>query len=317
MRFSVDIQCCISNQEEHTAFNELLALWKDKRMAFGSSTRTGLGQVDVIANTTRLFDLNDGPQAALALRDARTNASVPSILDLPETQARSLQCIADYKVQGVDNWRIGKGTQLLGQSPEQGSVANITYAEPRVVWESNLAKVHSQIPVVCGSSLKGIIAHRVLYHYNRQRGKFADKLSNEEFEHVTSRCDDLKQLLGFSGSTSDDTKAGLLYVEDSTVDVKETILRHHNHIDRFTGGVRQGALFTEELAYKPEFRLRLFLDNSQPISEDVTAALSDTLEDIRTGLLPLAAGTSRGSGMTQVIEVIDEATLKTEQGVAV
>jgi hypothetical protein len=75
------------------------------------------------------------------------------------------------------------------------------------------------------------------------------------------------------------------------------VIRTHNSIDRFTGGVRDGALYSEELLYQPTFELQLYLTPGEPLSDELNGALLDTLNDIKFGLLPIGAGAGRGTSM--------------------
>ena len=134
----------------------------------------------------------------------------------------------------------------------------------------------------------------MLYHLNRLNGVFADQLSPDELLVKAQRHGELANLLGFSDN--DMAQAGYLYVEDTIVNGEQLQVRHHNHIDRFTGGVRNSALFAEELLYQPSFRLTVNIDKNYPLSETLQQAVNETIYDLKQGLLAIAGGTSRGGG---------------------
>ena len=75
------------------------------------------------------------------------------------------------------------------------------------------------------------------------------------------------------------------------------MIRHHNSIDRFTGGVRKGALYSEELLYQPSFSLKLWLTTGAKLSPAMHKALEDTFNDLKVGLLPMGAGSGRGTSL--------------------
>ncbi len=78
------------------------------------------------------------------------------------------------------------------------------------------------------------------------------------------------------------------------------MIRQHNSIDRFTGGVRQGgALFNEQLLYQPEFTLKLWVTPDNAVSSALSQAILDTLDDLKHGLLPLGAGSGRGASLVE------------------
>ena len=66
----------------------------------------------------------------------------------------------------------------------------------------------------------------------------------------------------------------------------QTVVRQHNSIDRFTGGVRKGALYNEELLYQPEFVVKVWLRSGTTLPESLKLALEDTFNDLKTGLAP-------------------------------
>ncbi len=297
LRFSTSITWILteeSNSEAQlTEWEQLLQLWADRRMAFGASTRNGLGQIKLIGLHEQLFDLAAGPSAAKALQQA--TRAVPTTLS-KTLAAASTALVADIPLQALDNWRCGSGSVLLGKPPKSGSVALISYSEPRVEWRQHQASWQPKSPVLCGSSIKGILAHRLAFHYRRHAGIFAEQMAEESHASWQKRPEALDMLLGLVGENHEEARAGLLYVDDSSIDVKteDTVLRTHNAIDRFTGGVMQGALFTEELLYQPKFSVRLWLRNTENLDATLKAALADTLQDLTEGLLPMGAGSGRG-----------------------
>lgn len=300
LRFSTTIQWTLTDAADSAAlltqWDQLLQLWADRRMAFGASTRNGLGQIKLVGLQEQLFDLAQGPSAAKALQLAAR--AVPTTLS-KTLAAASTALVADIPLQALDNWRCGSGSVLLGKAPKSGSVALISYSEPRVEWQQHQARWQTKSPVLCGSSIKGILAHRLAFHYRRHAGIFAEQMAEESHASWQKRPDALDTLLGLVGENHEDARAGLLYVDDSSIDVKaeDTVLRTHNAIDRFTGGVMQGALFTEELLYRPKFSVRLWLRKTDSLDATLKAALADTLRDLTEGLLPMGAGSGRGSSL--------------------
>ena len=97
-------------------------------------------------------------------------------------------------------------------------------------------------------------------------------------------------------------------VDDCELSDYKTTLRYHNAIDRFTGGVRKGALYSEELLYQPKFTVKIWLTRlpTQPSTDEekvtwnnVINAFKDTVRDIELGLLPMGAGSGRGSSLVE------------------
>lgn len=300
LRFSTTIkwqQSDAGQSEQATEeWQQLLRCWADRRMAFGASTRNGLGQIKLVGLQQQCFDLKQGPAAAKAMQQFARE--VPTSLASDFT-AQSSHLLADIPLQALDTWRCGAGSALLGKAPASGSVAIISYSEPALAWKNNQAHWLQHKPVLCGSSIKGILAHRIAFHYRRHAGIFAEQMAEAGHSAWEQRPDELADLLGCIADNDANSRAGLLYVDDSPIAFEHTVLRTHNAIDRFTGGVMNGALYSEELLYQPRFRVRLWLAKQAVISPALKAALLDTLSDLQQGLLPLGAGSGRGSSLVQ------------------
>lgn len=276
----------------------LLSLLNDKRFALGASTRNGLGQLNVVYSELIDIDLTKGAEAGKKLQTA-INKPCNSLNELakPDYQLSSTALLASLPLQALDNWRCGSGTELLGKAPESGSVGIISYSEKTVTWPNSRASLSEHQPVLCGSSVKGMLAHRIAYHYRKHTQQWAHTMENESHENWQKRPTELSDLLGFIDGESKTAQAGRLIVLDSPIQHEHTVIRTHNSIDRFTGGVRDGALYSEELLYQPKFELRLYLTPGKPLSEALNIALLDTLNDIKLGLLPIGAGAGRGTSM--------------------
>lgn len=276
----------------------LLSLLNDKRFALGASTRNGLGQLNVVYSELVDIDLGKGAEAGKKLQTAISKPCNP-LNELAKScyQNNSNQLLASLPLKALDNWRCGSGTQLLGPQPESGSVGIISYSEQTITWQNNRASMTERQPVLCGSSVKGMLAHRIAYHYRKHTQKWAHTMANDAHQDWQARPAELGDLLGFIDGDTKTAQAGRLIVLDSPVRHDHTVIRTHNSIDRFTGGVRDGALYSEELLYQPTFELQLYLTPGEPLSDELNGALLDTLNDIKFGLLPIGAGAGRGTSM--------------------
>ncbi|MBL0689569.1 MAG: hypothetical protein JJW02_09105 [Pseudoalteromonas sp.] len=311
VRFCIDIkffndklQNNLSENEIATQWQKLLSCWQHPQFAFGSSTRNGLGKIKIIASEQQVIELSNNSnasEASKALTAFAKRKNIPNKLDLPPSE--QIKLFANLPLKALDNWRCGSGTQLLDKEnkakPEK-SVSMISYSEAKFNWSNNKATFGEPIAMLCGSSIKGILAHRLAYHLRRHQGVWAEDMSEATHEQWQTRPEALQDLLGISHEEHDKSLAGKLFVEDSPITYQHTTIRHHNSIDRFTGGVRKGALFTEELLYQPEFTLKLSLQAGTQLTPELNAALIDTLNDLKNGLLPMGAGSGRGTSLVMV-----------------
>jgi CRISPR/Cas system CSM-associated protein Csm3 (group 7 of RAMP superfamily) len=303
VRFSVDI--CWNTQRHPANENEwhaLLTLWLSPFFAVGSNTRNGLGRLAVVAAKHTMIDLSQGEQAGKSLTDFRKPDDQPNTLCKPFDQQANVQYFAEIPLQALDTWRCGTASSQLGKL----STANdrlpdsFSYSEQRITWQNGKSAGLDPKPmaILCGSSIKGILAHRIAYHWRRLNQQWADNLHSASEADWVTRPSALSELLGLADKKEHgNSKAGRMYVEDVELEYKHTLVRTHNNIDRFTGGVRKGALFSEELIYQPRFSLKLAVAPNTCISPSLKAALEATLADLQNGLLPMGAGSGRGNSL--------------------
>ena len=179
--------------------------------------------------------------------------------------------------------------------------------EPVITWEKGKATIVEQERVILipASSVKGALAHRTAYHYNRLEGVFADKKTAEELEKNTGKENKaVKTLFGSEGDRKGKNKqrGNILFsdvIEKQEASLEKKVLNHVK-IDRFTGGAVDGALFSEEVLYAPgkTFNLELMLRKTAVDEKDgkIVKAFEAALTDLCKGYLPLGGGVNRGNG---------------------
>lgn len=304
VRFSITLRWSDKERQDNLKFTqpewfELLSLWQDPRFAFGASTRNGLGQIKVTACENHDIDLSQGPKSGHTLQQLLSSQPIEN--QLPEQTKSNSILLAHLPLQAIDNWRCGTGTQLLQKNAAESDEDNIniiSYSEPAIQWPKNdHAKISQPQAVLCGSSIKGILAHRIAYHLRKHQGVWAEDMDNANHDTWQTRPDALKALLGIAADKPEDSLAGSLYIPDVNINYEHTVMRQHNSIDRFTGGVRQGALYSEELLYQPSFTVSIWCRKDLELNSELYAALNDTLNDLQSGFLPMGAGSGRGSSL--------------------
>ena len=181
--------------------------------------------------------------------------------------------------------------------------------EKFVKWEDNKAYFveAAQSILIPATSVKGAIAHRTTYHYNKLKGFFASKGAN--FDKITGKNNNaVFALFGSEGEKNAQGKTqnkrkGIAIFSD-VLQVKKTTTRekvfNHVAIDRFTGGTIDGALFNGEYLYAKDEKitLEIFVDESKITKDkdDVIKAFELALADVKKGLLPLGGGVTKGNG---------------------
>jgi hypothetical protein len=103
-----------------------------------------------------------------------------------------------------------------------------------------------------------------------------------------------------AGDMEEPDHAGRLFIDDVHFETGVVTTQKHNVIDRFTGGVRDGLLFEEELLFRTPFvgenAIHLYVDQPESVPLIARQALHKALEDLARGRLALGAGSGRGHG---------------------
>lgn len=291
LRFIVDIRWmqCDESPDLEAQWHALLALLADPAFALGASTRNGLGKLGLVSSEIMPLTLQGQPQAGAQMLRFAQRDTLPQGQALPPSEATPF---ARLGVMALGGWRAGSGARPVGNDSTEHT-DTFTFTESAVQWQNQHATwCDKPQAVLCGSSIKGILAHRTAYHLRRLNGDFAEQLSETDSKSWESRPAALAELFGSEDSNT--PMAGRLIVDDCVISQPVTLHRTHTSIDRFTGGVRQSRLFSEEILWQPEITLTLHVLPGERLSPQVQQAFEETLNDLKEGLLPLGAASGRG-----------------------
>lgn len=312
VRFSFDISVMVDDDKQTEQFEKLTEVFSERGLRFGSNKTNGLGAFKIIHIKYVNVDLSKGGEfVANEIRKFR-EYKAPDKLDSDIKQTSDYYVeIANLSLRGCDSWSIGKGDNPVAE--KNCDAKSFCYTEQYLKWKNEEFLKMSRRAVVCGSMLKGVISHRIIYHFCKISGIDAGRdglltkdleidLSNEKIEAFK----DLRKLFGFI--KDQDASVSALLVDEAPVgDVNEltTFVRAHNRIDYFTGGVIPSALFSEERVYKPTMNFRVLVKKSvlSQLSSEVKNAIKLTLYDLREGFLPVAAGSGREAGLLEINDV--------------
>lgn len=294
VRFCITLQWQGDSEEELDQFSKILSLWHEAQFAFGSSATNGLGQIKLIGQAEKLISLANNPLAGIEIRKARSE----SLISTKDSDLTN-NAFAKLSVRGIGTWRSGHGSHHLSDKGQDIDADIITYSEPRITWLNDNAHISKNTPVLPGSTWKGIIAHRFAYHLRRLNGQWAETLQDTTHEEWVTRPKEVDELFGFANENTGHGQAGKLIFHDTDIKNFSTVVRYHNAIDRFTGGVIRGALYSEELLEHPEFELRISAKQGATITSQHKAALQATFDDIEQGTLAIGGGSGRGHSHTE------------------
>lgn len=314
---------------DRLALLKLAALTQHPLFRVGGAARRGYGQVKLVAGGYACVDAGDRARLR-ALR--RTPPSDISLCDavLPEIErcwrdsaSQTELCQIRLVLQPLGFWRIGNGQAPLrtnaielsdvnapearergGPDPRARDADVTPMREPKLIWTKTGAGEESaalDVPgpsaitgfVVPGAAIKGALRHRTLYHWRRMAPgapaavPAADGGANES-------VGELDAFFGVAKETSQEGRAARVIVDDAHARPAAVMALDHNSIDRFTGGVRSRALFSQEVAIEGEIETIITLagplgEAGRGWSAHLRAAFCAALRDLCEGRLALGA----------------------------
>lgn len=296
VRYTSWIGCWGDGSEEAAAdWQALLDILQDGSLRLGHGTRTGAGQFRPVQLHEGHWDLRNTDQAGAYSARSRSRADTRGLKErvLQESTARN-GITFTMQLKAESGWRIGGGESVLdGANKHEKDPDLLPMHERRICWEGNSARLDAPRYLLPASAIKGALRHRVAYHYRCIKGQFAGTLDSPDAEN----CEAVRQLFGYA--ERDQAQAGLLFIDDIHIQAAKTGVLMHNRIDRFTGGVQRGALFSEQVLWGTGITVRMHIPDDprrDHIEPEARQALRLTLEDLARGWLPLGAAGSRGLG---------------------
>ncbi len=300
-RFCFELEM-VAKCETVDNFNKILEQVQSQTFRIGGGTRSGFGKIKVVDLQTKTLDLTkqDQLKAYLDKSSALDSDFWDSKYHKPESNDKNDGWVKyELKLHPEDFFLFGSG---YGDD----EVDMTPVKEKKVVWKDGKGELTEELVLIPATSVKGALAHRVAYHYNKLTSVFADKLkTQEEREKVVGKNNKaVRDLFGSEGEKDTDNKmvnqlrGNVLFSDVIEQKLKDKIL-NHVAIDRFTGGAIDGALFSEKNTYGrgQEFILNILAKKSALEGEKIQESFEDALKDICKGMLPLGGGVNRGNGV--------------------
>jgi CRISPR/Cas system CSM-associated protein Csm3 (group 7 of RAMP superfamily) len=321
-RFSFEMELA-GNDNDKESWEKLLAEIINPVFRLGGGTRKGFGAIKVTdfkSEALRLTDeedLNRYLEKTSELDDKFWDNVLSSKSSLFSSSSGWIKY--ELKLTPDDFFLFGSGF-----GSEDGS-ADMSYVTEKVIdWESGEGKFTEEKVLIPATSVKGALAHRTAFHFNKAQKVFADKIEEQGFcqsliqkgywipDHCqkfnSNKKEDVlkmiaegnpavRTLFGYSANDEDGQRGNVLFSDIFLADKDKNKQKLLNHvaIDRFTGGAMDGALFSEEVtATKEQFTLNIFL--KEDVKAEYLQAFECALNDLCTGMLPLGGGTMRGHG---------------------
>jgi CRISPR/Cas system CSM-associated protein Csm3 (group 7 of RAMP superfamily) len=289
-------------------WDELLHYINNSTFRLGSGTRNGYGSLKVLSAFERKFDLRD-KGAFSEFLDFNPSLNASLVWNTVKENTTINESFLHYELKLKPDYFFifseGFGDDDVDNRPLEEEV--VTYAVNDINFEKQT--------VIPASSIKGAIAHRTAFHYNKKTGKYSNEKTTTELMEIAKSNIAVVELFGAQAGV-ENARAGNVFLNDLYLDktkVNNNQIFNHVAIDRFTGGAMKGALFNEKvsrLTDDSEIKLSIYVKKEKnakesDYSENVIDAFQETLKDICKGLLPLGGMTTKGNGMFTGILSID------------
>jgi CRISPR/Cas system CSM-associated protein Csm3 (group 7 of RAMP superfamily) len=321
-RFCFELEMTGNNSEaDQRAWNAIISKFHNPAFRIGGGTRKGFGEIKVVSCKSAILDLT-------------TEIALNQYLEKSSSLADEKGWWKAFGGTGPEAFSNDEWTEYrLSLTPEdfflfgsglESEDADMTFVvEDVLTWDDNNNPTWKEKQTfIPASSLKGALAHRITYYYNKAAGITVEKLRENNalqfllqlgfkinegnfnsskdsiLEVVAQNNPAVVELFG-QAKGEDEIKRGKVIFSDFFFENQPPKkLLNHVAIDRFTGGAMDGALFSEEVAFGKNLKAELLIlvHNSLNNNELIINALEQTLADLCTGMLPLGGGTMRGHG---------------------
>lgn len=321
-RFCFEIEL-VGNENDQNVWKQLLLEFSNPTFRIGGGTRKGFGEISVKEVKSEVLNLEvTEMQNRYLNKTSNLNDSFWEKTDNEEVEKVGNNWI-EYELKLIPENFFFFGS---GFGNEDGTADMSFVTEKIIKWRDGTGKFSEEKILIPATSVKGALTHRTAFYFNKSSNVFADKVDEVDFcdslikkgyripdgcnsfntkmkedifKMITDGNPAVLSLFGYSAGDNDGQRGNILFSDIflSDKNSEKQKLLNHVAIDRFTGGAREGALFSEEVtASKEQFILKISVINNSEIKEDYVQAFELALKDLCTGMLPLGGGTMRGHG---------------------
>ena len=303
-RFVFEIEL-MSEKDDKEHIEKAIGHLRYSTLRIGGGTRKGYGKLSIVDCRQASLNLSKPEHLEKYLNKSSSLAEdwdgftkIPVIESLDYSKWTHYQ----LKLKPLDFFMFGSG---MGDSDAD----NVYVSELIVSWGSDdkpyidkdkECKPQKRV-LIPGSSVKGAIAHRTAYHYNKIKGNSAENYKDKEKREEITGSNNKAVAEIFGKADGDKFTRGRILIDDVIKGQAEPKSKSffHNKIDQFTGGTMDGALFQEKVIYDKdtEYTFDIYVENSALADDDIKKAFVQSLRDICAGLLPLGGITNRGNGI--------------------
>jgi hypothetical protein len=283
-RFVFEVEVLSNDKDSVTNIvNQLLPLLLSTTFRLGGGTRKGFGEIKVVSIKQKYYNL-----AIETDLEAYLDKSASLVDDFDG------KYVTDISKPNNNDWTLyelsltPKDFFLFGSGFSDEEADMTPVKEQVVVWNEGKPSIKEQEILVPAASVKGALAHRTAFHYNKIKGIYAESDNKPKTNAAV-------ELL--FGSEQNKTRGNVIFSDVYLRGLNEKIF-NHVAIDRFTGGAMDGALYNEKAIYTDgkEFTLTIYVKNSVT-DNDTIQAFESALNDLCDGYLPLGGCSNHGHGI--------------------
>lgn len=269
---------------------EIARLWKNGHIRFGSKTTRGYGAIEVLNIDLAEFDF-DAPQDVKDWLDLGTSEekadrwkNVSTLDGWKELQdVRPNETVIKLGLQQAGGISIRRYTTAISDDGMAPDYVQMTYADGD--------------PVIPGTSWAGAFRHDMI------------ELLEPKREDVNKAPQLIRQ---YFGVVSGDNKIkSRIYFSESRIRGGTDKRLTRVAINRFTGGAKDKALFTESTHYGGTTELIITLRENAVVDAEQAVrfrnALAAAIVDLHEGILAVGGETSIGRGLFRITSMNDEA----------
>lgn len=252
-------------------------------LVLGGASRAGYGQLRCICCGEKSFDLSTDKDWSDYCKMAVNGIGQDSLIDCKPVEPHS---------DNFTGWQITgqiEGPLLVAmQGGDPSRPKRVPYQEARISWQGDAATLGRHV-VIPGSGIKGPIRHRTEFHLRKSAPAQAEVLIVALFGNAASGDDGMAGALRFHDCIPEDAR----------------LLKDVSHVslDRFSGGARKGALFADDMLWRPMLTLKI--ERLRPLPDAAVKALMSALGDLANGLCGIGAEWGEGAGVFEGADVVE------------
>ena len=269
--------CLNGNEEDQSIWNSILGYIHSPFFRIGAGTRNGFGQIRIISCKANCFQLNDEQELVAWLKHSN---SLNDKAYISWQEYRADTAVADSINAQHQRYTLRLKPSdffLFGAGYGDEDADNISKTEHFIQWESNLDATMSNVQfLIPGSSVKGALAHRTAFHYNKSEGNTilktlrtfdgtSNALDKETFRAELESYSDLQELIN-----------GTIF--DSSAVIKEIESAGSEDLDKITSYKKIFESKMEEAIKKQEVLIDKAFDKELIGSSSVWDEFIDQLE---------------------------------------